>query len=201
MKSLPFAIVLLSFSVLATAQAASIRGSGDIANLMASANGTQITLFITSGTDENGNSVTVLSLDVTTPNPDGTATERASFGLIPNSAFKSQRTKMSLELDTSQVAGFTNLTCIVTNLTSTCSPSPGGPVQVAWTSNGISSGTDINHVEIKTAAFTEHLDDQGVANSANAQGSALGVVFNTTGSGFNAFFGSDHIHTITITKN
>lgn len=203
MKSLSLAILLFSFAALASAQTVvSMQGSGDFATTTVNANGAFISLFANNGTDANGNPITLLSYQVVTANPDGTTTESSGFGLIPKSAFTSQGTnKMNLAVDTSQVAGFTNETCIFSSSGFTCSSSQGGLIQVAWTNNDIFTVTDTLHSDTTRANITLHLDDRGVSNSANAQGSVLGFAFSDTGSGFNSTIGSNHQHNITISKS
>lgn len=108
---------------------------------------------------------------------------------------------MNLSVDTSQVAGFTNETCTFSSSGFTCSSSPGGLIQAAWTNNDIFSISDNLHAIETTGNITLHIDDLGVNKSANAQGSVLGLAFNDIGSGFNSLVGSDHQHTITISKS
>ena len=203
MKSLSLAILLFSFAALASAQATvSMQGTGDFAISFVNANGAQITIEASNGTDAHANPTTMLFYQVVTSNPDGSSTENSGFGLIPNSTFTSQGTnKMNLAVDTSQVAGFTNETCIFSNSGFTCSPSQGGLVQVAWANNEIFDVTDNLLADETTGNITLHLDERGVSNSANAQGSVLGFAFNDVGSGFNSTIGSNHQHNITISKS
>lgn len=203
MKSLSLAILLFSFAALASAQTVvSMQGSGDFAITTVNANGALIQIDVSNGTDAKGNPITLLFYQVVTTNPDGSGTQRSGFGLIPNSAFTSQGTnKMSLSVDTSQVAGFTNETCILSSSGFSCSSSPGGLVQEAWTNNEIFNVTDTLHFDSTSANITRHFDDRGVSNSANAQGSVLGFAFSDTGSGFNSTIGSNHQHNITISKS
>lgn len=201
MKSLSLAILLSLLAALARAQTVSIQGTGDMANVTLIGGSAQIIINVDAGTDANGNPATLLDFDVITFNPDGTTTDQAGFGFIPNNAFTSQGTnRMNLTVDTSQVAGFTNTTCITTNSGVACSPSRGGPIQVAWTANGILSQADTQHSTNATGPITVNIDDHGVSKSANVQGSALGFAFSDTGSGFNNFIGSNRQHIITITK-
>lgn len=206
MKSLSLAILLSLFAALASGQTVSIQGSGALANLTVNAQGAQIILRAASGVDANGKGTALLGFDVITSNPDGTITDKAGFGLIPTSAFTPQKDNgMNLSVDTSQVSGFNNLICTTTpspnGVTTTCSPGLGGPVQVVWTANGIFSAATNMHDGITTGPFTQHFVDEGSSNSANTQGSVLGTAFSDTGSGLNSFFGSDHTHNITISKN
>lgn len=202
MKLLSLAILLLSFAALASAQTVSMQGTGDFATTAVNANGAAISLFVNNGTDANGSPITLLSYQAVTANPDGTTTEISGFGLIPNSAFTSQGTnKMNLSVDTSQVNGFTNETCILSTSGFTCSSSQGGLVQVAWSNNDIFNVTDTLHADNTTANITFHIDDRGVSNSADVQGSVLGFAFSDVGSGFNSTIGSNHQHDITISKS
>lgn len=203
MKSLSLAILLLSFAALASAQTVvSVQGTGDFATTNVDTNGAFISLFADNGTDANGNPITLLSYQVVTANADGTTTERSGFGLIPNSAFTSQGTnKMNLSVDTSQVSGFITETCVSSGAGFSCSPSPGGLIQVAWTNNNIFTVSDTLHGDETNANITRHLDDRGVSNSADAQGSVLGFAFSNISSGFNSTIGSNHQHDITITKS
>jgi len=201
MKSLLLAILLFSSAALASGQTVSIQGAGDSAATTAFANGAVIHLSVNNGTDASGNPITLLSYTVDTTNPDGSTTENSGFGLIPNSAFTSQVNKMNLAVDTSQVAGFFSETCTFSSSGVTCSSSQMGLIQAAWTDNHLFSETDTLH-EVETGAnITTHLDDRGVNESANAQGSVLGFAFSDIGSAFFSFIGSNHTHTITISKS
>lgn len=203
MKSLSLIILLFSFAALGSAQAVvSMQGSGDFATTTLNVNGASITLAANHGTDANGNPITLLFYLVDTTNPDGSTTAQSGFGLIPNSAFTSQGiNKMNLAVDTSQVAGFTNETCTSSSSGFTCSSSQGGLIQAAWTNNDIFNVSDNLHAVETMANITLHVDDLGVNKSANIQGSVLGLAFSDTGSGFNSLVGSDHQHTITISKS
>lgn len=202
MKSISLAILLLSFAALGSAQTVSMQGSGDFAITTLNVNGAFISVLANNGTDASGNPITLLSYQVVTANPDGSTTETSGFGLIPNSAFVSQGTnKMNLTVDTSQVAGFVNETCTFSSAGFNCSSSPGGLVQVAWTNNNIFTTSDTLHDDETNANITRHLDDRGVSDSADAQGSVLGFTFNDIGSGFDSTIGSNHQHNITISKS
>jgi len=179
-----------------------MQGSGNFAITQVNANGAFIEIDVGNGTDANGNPITMLFYQLVTTNPDGSSTQTVGVGNIPGSAFTSQGTnKMNLSVDTSQVAGFTNETCILSSSGFSCSSSPGGLVQVAWTNNEIFNVTDTLHVDSTTANITRHFDDRGVSNSANVQGSVLGFAFSDTGAGFNSTIGSNHQHNITISKS
>lgn len=202
MKSLSLAILLLSFSAWATAQTVSIQGSGEQADTSLDIGGGHIFLFVANGTDANSNPVTLLAFDAVTANPDGTATDVGGFGLIPQGAFQVQGpSKMNLSIDTSQISGFANTTCIISSSGTTCSDSQGGLVQAAWTGNGIGSLAETFHLTTTTGSVTQKFDDHGTSDSANAQGTILGLAFSDTGSGFNSFVSSIHTHNITISRN
>lgn len=202
MRSLSLAMLLLSFAGLANGQTVSIQGSGEQAVTLLNTNGGHISIFVGNGTNANGSPATLLIFDFATANPDGTTTDISGFGVIPSGTFTVQGPfRMSLSVDTSQVAGFTNMTCIISASGTACSPSQGGLVQVAWTGNRITSVADTFHLDTTTGPVTQHFDNRGIGDSANAQGSILGFVFNATGSGMDTFISTNHSHTITITRN
>lgn len=201
MKCLSLAILLLSFASFSSGQTASISGSGDEATIFLGSNGSLIFLMVTNGTDTFGNPGTLLSYRIMTPNPDGTTTTVIGFGNIPNDAFTDQGpSKMSLNVDTSQVAGFSTTTCIFTP-NFTCSSIPGGPVQITWRANGLLSEANTAHSVTTTGPVTEKIEGHGSASSADAQGFLPGFTISSTGSAFEAGISSGHTHTITITKN
>lgn len=203
MKSLSFIILLLAFAPFATGQTVSVQGTGDQASTVLDASGSHINLMVSKGTDASGNPSTLLMFQNETGNPDGTTTSIIGFGNIPNNAFTDQRPdKMSLNVDTSQLAGFTNTTCIFSpNSGFTCSPSQGGLIQVSWVGNGINTGSDSEHSETTNGPVTMDFDGHGSSSSANTQGSILGLSFASTGTAFASFISFGHTHTITITKN
>ncbi len=207
MKSLLLAILLVSFASWTTGQTVSVRGSGGEAVAFANANGRDISIIVLKGTDESGNPITLLRYTIInkTPNPDGTTTFMMGLGQIPEDAFSAQGpSKMSLSVDTSQLVGFENTTCQVVpppNFQFNCSPSQGGPVQVAWTGNGINSQTETGHSDTTTGPFTEHIDGHGTSTSADVHGTIFGLGFSITGNAFEAFISADHTHTVTMTHN
>lgn len=205
MKSLFIATLMFTFASIAIGQTVTLNGTGDQAGVGLSTNTGHITLFVTKGTDANGNPSTVLSFHIESRNADGTTTSAIGLGNIPDVAFTNQGpSKMNLNVDTSQVAGFRNTTCIFTpspNFGFTCSPSQGGLVQIAWSANGISSDAETDHRQTTTGPVTEKTDGHGTFSSADSQGSVVGFAFSTTGSAFGAAVSSGHNHTITITQN
>lgn len=195
-----------SLAVRANGQTVAIQGSGGQASVFLDANGgSHITLIVTKGTDASGNPSTLLQFHIETLKPDGATTSVIGFGQVPNDAFASQNpSKMSLNVDTSQVTGFNNMTCIFTpspNFGFTCSPSQGGPIQIAWTANGIDTNSSTDHRDTTSGPITVHMDGHGSASSADVQGSVVGFTFNSVGQAFASFISSGHTHTITITKN
>lgn len=205
MKSLMLLVLLFSFAPVTVGQTASINGTGGSASILVNTSGGIINLEVDKGTDANGNPSALLSIQIFANHPDGTTTIVMGFGNISNDAFTDEGpSKMNLNVDTSQVVGFSNTTCISTpfpNLGFTCSPSQGGPVQIAWNANGINGNTITQHSIKTTGPVTVKANSHGVFTSADAQGTVLGIAFTSTGSGFSNAISSDHTHTITITKN
>jgi hypothetical protein len=205
MKSLSLIILMLAFASFATGQTVSIQGAGDQASTFLETSGGHINLTVTKGTGASGNPSTLLMFHNETGNPDGTVTSVIGLGQIPDNAFTSNGpSRMNLSVDTSQVAGFKNTTCIFTpspNFGFTCSPSQGGPIQVSWTGNGINSDAGTEHRDTTIGPVTMHVDGHGSFSSADTQGSILGLSFSSTGEGFGSFISSGHTHTITITQN
>jgi hypothetical protein len=201
MKSLSLSIMFLLFASFAAAQTVALHGSG----AQAEAFGNTVRVIVTSGLDNNGSPATLLTFFAASPNPDGTITFVNGFGFIPNDAFAQQGPdSMSLNVDTSQVAGYTNTTCIFTpfpNFGFQCSPSQGGPLQVSWHANGLNSDDESRNVTLTMGPITQHDEGNFQLSSADAQGSVVGTSFALTGGAFNAFVSQGHSVQVTVTQN
>jgi hypothetical protein len=200
MKSLSLCITLLLFASFATAQAVSTHGSGAQAEVFTNA----VNVIVTSGLDHNGSPGTLLSFHTGALNPDGTITFVIGFGFIPNEAFiQHGPDKMELNVDTSQVAGYNNTTCIFTpfpNFGFNCHASQGGPLQLSWHGNGLNSQDDIRHTDTTFGPITQHEESDGGGGSADASGNVMGIPVAVTGQAFGAFVSSGHFTNITITQ-
>lgn len=191
MKSLLLSTILLLFTSFSAGQAVTFHGAVAGARLSTStSSGGHIILFVTQGNDMSGTVTTVLTFHNETRNPDGTITSVIGSGTIPNAAFTQQGPdKMNINVDTSQVAGFNNTTCIFTpspNFGFQCSPSAGGPVQITWKSNGLNTSGGSGLIVDVIGPVTIRTEDNSDGSSSDAQGTVVGFEFNLTGDPFEA---------------
>lgn len=195
--SLFAAVCLFSSLLAAQTKVTSFHSTAESADVTVTINGTFLTLGVSRGDDSD-----FLSISSTVQNPDGTVTETSAFGNIPGADFtNSGLNRMRLNVDTSQVPGFSSTTCTFTvtpPFTSTCSPGPLGVVQADWINNRISSETVLfeNHQTfLSFETIDSHVDSE--LSSADASGSFLGFSFSVAD---NASVGLNRDTTITITQ-
>lgn len=150
----------------------------------------------------NGNSFTgppAIDYSTFTANPDGSYTYGYGYGNIPRAAFVANNLqRVSLNLDTSQVAGFQAMTCTVVYqpvYSQTCSPGPFGVIQITWQQNGQSSTKTNSNSNIVNGPFKTHIVRDETDSSANSSGTFLG----TTVLDYGAEVGLDHGSEIDIT--
>ena len=201
MKSLSLSIMLLLFAPFAVTETISVHGTVAQAEVFART----VNLIVTSGLDVNGSPATLLTFHTTSFNPDGTLTFVIGSGTIPDDRFtKEGFDKMNLTVDTSQVAGYSNTTCILTpfpNFGFHCNPSQGGPIQVSWHDNGLNSEDQSRNVDTTFGPTTRHEQGYFQFSSADVEGSVVGTPFNLSGSDFDAFMDLAHFAKVSITKN
>jgi hypothetical protein len=181
MKILPVYAAMCLFSTVLVAQTTtSFHSTAEGAFLRTSVNGTEISIDVLRGSTESS-----LMAFAVTSNSDGSTTEVSALGAIPNADFVNGGVEhMSLNVDTSQVPGFRSTSCTFSFtpfFTSSCSQGPTGLIQVNWTNNRINSTSVLRerHLTIGgsvTIDFHENFDE----NSANANGTFLGLVFSAS---------------------
>lgn len=195
--------IVLGFSVvLAHAQNATFNAKDEFAQTDFEVNGMEADVFLFRGPNGSGGSQTFLDFGTFRENPDGSFTFSDGHGIIPNEAFKADSLQhFSLNVDTSQVAGFQATTCTVSffPFRETCvNGSPEGPIQVDWQQNQASSTRSIEHLTSTFGSFTRKLNFDEDVSSADATGTFFGGAFSDFGF---ARIGKAHDSSITITRN
>jgi hypothetical protein len=180
-----FAAVCLFSSLLAgQTTVTSFHSTAESAGLNITVNKTGITLSIF-----RGDTGAFLFYFASTQNSDGSVTQTVANGEIPGEDFTTGGMEhMTLNVDTSQVAGFQSTSCTVTfapSFSSSCSPGPLGVIQINWTNNRIfSTSTVLENHETPLSGpikIDTHVDaDQ---SSADASGSFLGLSFTAPNQG------------------
>lgn len=187
---------------LAAAQTMTFHADGAFAQASFLINNTEVKLAVFLGTDTSGAPSTFLTYNSFAENPDGSATSTSGFGVIPNEAFVAHSLQhFTLNVDTSQINGFSASTCIFPppTFTLTCTDgSPVGPIQVDWLENGITTSKGFQHLSSTSGSFTELMDLNQDQSSATATGSYLGSRFTDSGL---AIVGKSHQSSITTTRN
>jgi hypothetical protein len=150
--------------------------------------------------DESYNGQTFLMYSTFTSNPDGSYSYGSGDGFIPASAFSANNLQqMSLNVDTSQVPGFSASTCVATfapTYTITCSPGPYGIIQVNWQQNGSVSSSLKENSQSTDGPYSTHVVDDNNYVSANSTGTFLGI---SVVDDFSEM-GASHGSTVTRTK-
>jgi len=162
-----------------------------------------VDVFVFSSKNPSIDNGTFLSYASFVENSDGSATFTSGFGLIPSSAFTANNLQhFTLNVDTSQVAGFRATTCIFggpPTFTFTCTDgSPLGPIQVDWQPNGFSTSKTVQHLGFSFGPFTGKSDFNQDESSADATGSFFGTNFTDPG---RASVGKARDTSISITRN
>ena len=177
-------VVFLSLSAYVFAQGnspvLSTRLSGAFAdNTFTTSNGESVNLSVSQGTNGNNQEQTLLIFDYLV-RTDSSSTFVFAGGYISNDAFvvHSDNTA-SLNVDTSQVAGFMTTACTTTFSThsTSCTSGPFGVVQIDWEQNGVTSNR--SHAEDWKTFPGGRLHTQTISdlNSASSTGSLLGTSF------------------------
>lgn len=135
-------------------------------------------LFIGTG-DVGLGGLPFLDYSTFVPHPDGSYDYGYGFGTIPASAFDAHNTQqVSLNIDTSQVAGFQAQTCHVVfqpSYTSTCTAGPYGMISLNWVNNGYSSSTTRQTLNYSNGAEKHNTSSNGTYSSANGSGTFFGT--------------------------
>lgn len=129
-----------------------------------------------------------------TNNPDGSFSFTEGDGTIPDSAFQANTLiHMSLNVDTSQVPGFSTITCADF---SSCTSGPFGPMQATWQPTDVNSTTNKESTTTAIGPFTQSVQNDSKYSSAFGTGSFLGSAFSST----NSRMGTNKSHSRSITK-
>jgi len=191
MKRLVLFAFLVGFGIAAACspaqtQTTTFHGNDAFAETHFVVNGAPVDLFMFSSTNQSTGTSVFLSYGSFVENPDGSATSSSGIGLIPSSAFTANNLQhFTLDVDTSQVAGFRATTCIFGGppaFTITCTDgSPLGPIHVDWQPNGFSTNKMIQHGSFTFGPFTGKTDFNQDDSSADATGSYFGTNFTDPG--------------------
>jgi hypothetical protein len=198
MKRNTLLILLLASALLvvADAQTTIFKNSGAYAR----SNFPNIGVFVGNGEFAGGTNQPFLNYSTFTPNPDGSYSYSSGYGNIPNSAFTAKNVdRMSLNVDTSQIAGFQAETCNVIfqpTYSSTCTAGPFGVIQLDWQQNGYSSTITKQDLTATNGPVTTSMRSDSTFASGDASGTFLGtpVVDNASQ------LGTDKSRDIIITK-
>jgi hypothetical protein len=198
MKSLSVLAAVCLFSSLLPAQTTtSFHSEAEAASVLTRVNNAQIMIDLDRQTTS-----TLLDYFASTQNVDGSVTQTFGIGSIPNDDFLAAGTQhMSLNVDTSQVAGFRTTQCTFSFtpfFTSTCSQGTLGVIQVKWVNNGITTSSVLSE-DHRTIGGSVTIDSHVNANesSADVSGSFLGQSFSSS---VFATVGINKDTTITVTQ-
>jgi hypothetical protein len=160
--------------------------------------GLEIIVQVQRGTDSSGNASTFLIYDTFGPVTDGFVDTFAS-GVIPDSAFQGgDPAHLSLNVDTSQLTGFSSTSCTLSNIdfSFTCGPGSVGLIQLDWQQDSFSSTHTVSNVQQTFAQFMSQQHTVADTASALATGSFLGVTINSA----SGQAGVNHNSTLQIVK-
>jgi hypothetical protein len=198
------AVALLFLIQQSTAQAQSTstyNASGAYAESFFTANNSSVTLFAARGCPAlpcSGSNGTIIVWFAFNTNPDGTHSFTEGDGVIPDSAFQVSGLKhMSLNVDTSQVAGFKTMTCTFVPGGWTCSNGPFGVMQADWEATEQSSSTNKEDTTTTIGPFTTKTKDDQAHTSGGATGTFLGTAFSDNS---RTTLGTNKSHTKSMTK-
>lgn len=131
-------------------------------------------------------------------NSDGTMSVTEGDGIIPDTAFQSATLDhMSLNVDTSQVPGFSTVTCTMNAGVFNCNNGPFGVMQADWHSTQQASNDDIEDVTTVSGPFTVKTHDDSKSTSGMVSGTFLGSAFSDSS---RTTLGTNRSHTHSITK-
>lgn len=191
------AAVCLFSSLLAAQTTTQFHFEAEGASVLALANNTEIRIDV-----DRETSSTFLEYFASTQNFDGSVTQTSGSGTISNENLTIGGTeRVSLNVDTRQIAGFQTTQCTFSFtpfFTSTCSQGPLGVIQVTWINNGITTSnllTEDHRTIGGSVTMNSHVDAK--ESSANVSGSLLGLTFSFV---LQAAIGQNRDTTITITQ-
>jgi hypothetical protein len=184
--------------------ATTINANGAFGSVSTEFGFTFLSLDVTRG-GTGANQTTLLFYFTQTPTSDCTATTTDGNGLIPNGDLVggvglSTDNRLTLNVDTSAVPGFSNETCIQDYCaqTSSCSGFSGGPITADWENNHTfilgNSGT------VSQSFGNVTVSSQGSSNfsSASVQGDFMGNPFQEQ---IDGEFGVRHGAIVTVTRS
>lgn len=187
-------------SALLCAQSTVVHSNGAFATTTAVVNNSNISLSVTRGTDSVAGDTTFLFFNIFTFNSDGTITTTAGNGFISNGDFTGGNpAHLTLNVDTSQEAGFQTTTCTIdlSTFDVTCGAGQPGLISIDWKQDGAVSIHTVSTTQETFGQFTFQSHGESSQGSAPANGTLLGIPL-TSASG-NA--GTNHNKTMTLTKN
>jgi hypothetical protein len=173
-------VVFLALSTLARAQGnaprISTRMSGAFANSTFTINGHSVNLAVSTIADQEQ---MLLNYNYSLRNPDGSSTFAFGFGYIPNDTVTINNANVAkLNVDTSQVAGFTSTSCTFTpGIPGTCTSGPFGVIQIEWHQDGVMSNRTVSENWRTFPGARVHTSDNNDTNSASVTGTFLGSDF------------------------
>lgn len=180
---LALAMLLLSSALLAqTAPATVFHTNGAFAQFLTVTGGTEIILQVTRGTDSSGNPSTFLVYDTFGPSPDG-FTDTFANGIIPDSAFAgADPAHLSLNVDTSQIADFSSISCVfsTTDFSFVCGPGAVGLIQIDWQQDRAFTTHTVSNVQQTFSQFMSQQHTVSDSGSATATGSFLGTTLDSS---------------------
>lgn len=192
------AMLLLCPLALLAQTATVFHSNGAFAQLLTfTPDGTEIIVQVQRGTDASGNPSTFLVYDTFGSTADS-FTDTFASGVIPDSAFQGgDPANLSLNVDTSQVAGFSSTTCTFSNIdfTFTCGPGAVGLIQITWQQDHFSSTHTVSNVQQTFAQFMSQQHTVADAGTAQANGSFMGTTIQGGGTA-----GVNHNSLLQITK-
>jgi len=173
-------IVFLALSTLAFAQSnapkISTRMSGAFADSTFTISGHNVNLAVSTIA---GQEQMLLNYNYSFRSPDGSFTFAFGFGYIPNDTVMINNANVAtLDVDTSQVAGFTATTCtFYPGSRATCTAGPFGVIQIDWHQDGVVSNRSLSENWKTFPGARLHTSAKSDSNSASVTGSFLGSDF------------------------
>jgi len=173
-------VLLLTLSAFALPQSnapkISTRMSGAFADSTFTISGHNVNLAVSTiaGQDQM-----LLNYNYSFRSPDGSSTFAFGFGFLPSDAVTINNANIAkLNVDTSQLAGFTAMTCtFLPGSPSTCTSGPFGVIQIDWHHDGVSSNRSVSEDWRTFPGARVHTSANSDSSSASVAGSFLGTNF------------------------
>lgn len=184
---------------------AAYNASGDYAETsFTTANNLSVTLYVARGCttappcETTTGTVLYYFAEPTVPNPNGPNYVTEADGFIPDGDYQANNLQhMTLNVDTSQVPGFTVESCAFVNGVFNCVSGPYAAIQATWDATQQQSSKVIQDASNTIGGFTTKVHDDMSSTSAAATGSFQGYAFSSTTS---TTMGTNKSHTVNITR-